>query len=844
MPKSYLKNGYKGPDNYLWNLMCGEGRYKPSQFVEYRDYDYKTGIFTMKDGSLGLIKEFYPILGLDESRLKALKDIYSLDLLRENDTIQVINFATDCIEPYLKSYLAKKSRNNEVLWKYCKETVENILEVKQKGYRGIFPETYTPKDFLVLLTFRTAASNIKRLLNPDGIKKYISIMSGRSTANEIEEDNRNEIERVLRIGKEISILLKQAGTEIRDFAPEELKWFIDQLFGRKGTIRINPHRTIASQIFDSEMYIDIGNPEYIKTSGSDIGVFTVKDYPESIYPSDTSNMLGSYLSDRNQIPANTLTCLNLKVISQVKAKEMIQKKKARHSFLKRIKGAGEKVRELDEMEKSINEGNHMHEGYLTFLAVRDSSKRYDINDTMRRLSSQIESAGYLAQKETFIKLPIFFNSLPLNFNFRNLDFFDRKHQLSAWNCASMAPYYGDLKGNTNKPSQFFISRRSQEYSFDVFSENSNDYAVIIFGPPGTGKSFLIQTMAASYLAEDAIAVITEVGHSYENSTRLLKGRYIDFNKNNDISFNPFLNLESGIISNYELLNFTNLFQFMVSPKEQLGEDKIGYLSKAIRKVADDFGNKGNIEKVMSALRSEKHKDLADCLYNYSLKGMYGNLCDPGKKSFSLDNNLTSIALPPIEKIGETLLTFEYMAIFSKISSIVYSKNFYDRRKFITYDEYHNVNNNPFLSPMISKQFRQYRKCFASVVIGTQSLEDVHCNEYCKVLADSASYQIVFQQKSASIDRLKNEHKLNLGNEATEKLFRSIGGRKGAYSEFMLMTPNGNTLLRHIGSPFEKVLFGSEAKEILRIEELEKTGMTLADAVEKIVIEEKIKMENI
>jgi conjugal transfer ATP-binding protein TraC len=405
----------------------------------------------------------------------------------------------------------------------------------------------------------------------------------------------------------------------------------------------------------------------------------------------------------------------------------------------------------------------------------------------------------------------------------------------------MAPYYGDIKGNTANPSQFFISRRSQLYSFDVFSESSNNYAILIFGPSGTGKSFLIQTMAANYMAEDAVTVITEVGHSYENSTRLLKGRYVDLNDHdNDISFNPFLNLSNNEISSEELINCTNIFQFMVSPKEPLSEDKIGYLSSAIRKVADDYGNEGTVEKLMSILKSDGHGGLADRLYNYSLKGMYGSLCDSGKKSFSLDNNLTAIALPPVEKIGETLLTFEYMVIFSKITSIVYSKKYYDKRKFITYDEYHNVKDNPYLSPMISKQFRQYRRYFASVVIGTQSIEDVYCNEYSKVLADSASYQIIFQQNSASIDRLRSEHKLDLCNDAIEKLFRSIGGQKGFYSEFIVITPNGSTLLRHIGSPFEKVLFGSEASEVMRIDELEKSGLSLADAVSKLVEEEKMK----
>lgn len=830
---NFNKIQYAGPDNRLWELLCGRGRLKTSSFADYSYYDAEDGIYHMKDGSMGFILEIYPVLGMNEPGLKALKDIYSLDLLRENDSMQVINFATDFIDPYLTSYISKKNTGNELLKKYCINNMRTIFTAKDAGYKGGFPDTYTPKDFRVVFTFRTGGSKIRNILNPDKFTGFFKAFSGLSEKKEIEKDYNSERERILRISKECSNLLMQAGTFCSDFGPENLKWHIDSLFGNYGYSNPFP-ADISEQIFNSEMYIDLRNAGYIKTNGTEISVLTVKDYPSLIYPSDTSNLLGSHISDRNQVPANTVSCLNLRILSQSSLKEIIQKKKAKYNIMKRLKKAGEKLNELETMEKNINEGNYIHEGYLSFFAIRNSSKRYELEDSSRKLISQIEGAGYLAQRETFLKCPLFINSFPLNFNVRNLDFFERKRHLSAWNCTSIAPYYGDIKGNTIKPSVFFMTRRSQLYSFDIFDENSNDYAMLIFGPPGTGKSFLIQTMAANYLAEDAIAVITEVGHSYENSTRLLGGRYVDFNDSgNDISFNPFLNLEDNSISKEELLNFTNIFQFMASPRKPMDEDKIGYLSTAVKAVAEKYGPDGTVELVMAELKGNGHNDLSDKLFNYSLEGIYGDLCGPSKKGLSLDADLTAIALPPVEKIGETLLTFEYMVIFSKISSIVYSKKFYKRKKFIAYDEYHNVKDNPYLSPMISKQFRQYRKCFASVVIGTQTLEDVHCNEYSKVLADSASYQVIFQQKPATIDRLKNEHKLNLTNDAIEKLFRSIGGVKGLYSEFMLMTPRGNTLLRHIATPFEKALFGSEAKEVMRIKDMENAGMSLAQAVEKI-----------
>ena len=157
----------------------------------------------------------------------------------------------------------------------------------------------------------------------------------------------------------------------------------------------------------------------------------------------------------------------MRVQSKTKLLNSLDKRIAGYDYAKAMKNAKQKVEELQQLKKDINEGNSVQEGYLSFFAMRNNNKHYKIDDALGRVSSQVETAGHLPQKETFMKLPMLLSAFPLNFKTDNLDFFERKIFLTAWQCARASPLYGDIKGNTSDPSEFFITRRSQLFSFDL-----------------------------------------------------------------------------------------------------------------------------------------------------------------------------------------------------------------------------------------------------------------------------------------------------------------------------------------------------------------------------------------
>lgn len=821
-------------DKYLWEELCGDGRRKICEFLEFWDYDPSEGVYLMKDGTLGFIFEFYPILGLDERRQKALADIFSVDILSDGDSIQIINYANDFIQMMVESYLDNKNTQNETLSKYCDSNASYIMKAKTVGFKG-FPELYTPKDFKVLITFRTGLHVINGLLDIKGLFKSIeSIKSvfGISNDNGTAERYHEEYKRLLKIKKEFGNLLKQAGTDYRNYTPIELVWYFSRIFGKKDLrLFYKPGKILAEQLVDASMPVSVEDMEFIKAGDQQISVVSVKEYPDQIDAWQTSDMIGSFMNDRNQMPSNTVSCLNVKIRDQNAMKNMINEKILYYNTFKAFPKAREKIEELKHLTTQISSGNHLHEGFLGFFTIRNESNAYDIQDATRNLVSQVETAGYQAQKETLIKLPLLLGMLPLNFNTRYLDFYERKKTLNSWNCSSIAPAYGDIKGNSDIPAMFYISRRSQLYAFNPFSTGEDHYTSLFIGGPGSGKSFQIQCLSYNLLAMNAIVVIMEVGHSYEKSTKHIGGRYLDFGSDEYPSMNPFLTLGSGEITPEEHMNLTTIFSFMISPRRVLDKRDEGYVSKAVKKVAMDLGVRGRVEDVQKALK-EDSKELSDALWIYTADGANGKLFDGQRQGFIFDNQLTAISFQPVEKIGEDLLTLQYMVAIAKASGIVYAKENLHLPKMVCYDEFHNVNNNPYISPLIAKQARQYRKNKGSVIIGTQTLEDIYCNEYAKVLADTAAYQFVFKQKTATIERLKSENKLGLSNPGIDNLLKSVNSVKGKYSEFMLMTQNGNTVLRYIGSPMDKALFGSEADEMMKIRKYQESGMNLAEAIDK------------
>lgn len=96
-------------------------------------------------------------------------------------------------------------------------------------------------------------------------------------------------------------------------------------------------------------------------------------------------------------------------------------------------------------------------------------------------------------------------------------------------------YYSDKKGHV------FIDRFGKPVIVNMWdSPHIVNRNKVIFGPSGSGKSFLINNLIDQCIAQKNHVVIIDIGHSYKRTCKINNGLYFDSSDKSKLSFNIFL----------------------------------------------------------------------------------------------------------------------------------------------------------------------------------------------------------------------------------------------------------------------------------------------------------------
>ncbi|HDM08765.1 MAG TPA: hypothetical protein ENF97_01410 [Candidatus Omnitrophica bacterium] len=98
---------------------------------------------------------------------------------------------------------------------------------------------------------------------------------------------------------------------------------------------------------------------------------------------------------------------------------------------------------------------------------------------------------------------------------------------------------------------------------------------------------------------------------------------------------------------------------------------------------------------------------------------------------------------------------------------------------------------------------------------------------------------LLRQRPESIEALKKSSRIVL-NEAQFDLLRSVHTDSGNYSEIFIYTPVGFTIGRLIVDRFTQLLYTTLPEEYSKIKSYMADGLSLTDAINKIVEEEELK----
>jgi conjugal transfer ATP-binding protein TraC len=137
-----------------------------------------------------------------------------------------------------------------------------------------------------------------------------------------------------------------------------------------------------------------------------------------------------------------------------------------------------------------------------------------------------------------------------------------------------------------------------------------------------------------------------------------------------------------------------------------------------------------------------------------------------------------------------------------------------------------------LGHFINEGYRRAPKYGGNFITITHGMDDYKANKTAKMCYDNAYYKIFLGASQGTLDALKKAGRIS---PYGEKLIRSLSITK-EYSEFMMICGENQTVHRLIVDPFSRILNTTRKTEVVRVEQLTKSGMSLIDAISQVAKE--------
>lgn len=409
------------------------------------------------------------------------------------------------------------------------------------------------------------------------------------------------------------------------------------------------------------------------------------------------------------------------------------------------------------------------------------------------------------------------------------------------NTADFFPVAGRWQG-TSSISSILLNRDNALVPIDTFDRIANNYNVMIVGGSGSGKSFLIHTLAEDKMGQGAKIYILDRGQGYVNFTRSFDGAIVEVDIGKT-SMNP-MQLPPGVVEpDVEMRGRQRqIIRSMipnVKPENESVENALidVALVKTFAEALQTYKFAGEEQRVFkqpllrdfrrslkqlndlngSPLNEDAKKiaeDLANRLSNWTENSLYGTFVDR-ETSVDLSANVVYFETKNLElypDLGETaLLLINHMIRLDAVAQR-------DRQKVIVLDECWSLLKNPTARAMIVDWFKTARKENTGIWAASQDINDF---AGIGIFTNISYFFIGTNQSGKSL----MENIEGFTPRAVE-LYKLMGSEQsGDYKEFMLMirTRYGNQgdIIRNRISSLKYWTYTSDPDEVVALQHLAK-----------------------
>ncbi|WP_347990215.1 type IV secretion system protein TraC [Methylomonas sp. AM2-LC] len=790
-------------------------RHTLKQLIPVVTYDPDNHLFLMEDGYIGFAFVSKPIPGSDESTSQRLNVLFSLDYPKDT-FIQIMLSASQDIDNILYRIQKMRRTNDEALKESLKARINLLTQCTNKSV-SLQAQSYV-REFKVIFS-------VKIPLEKPGHPPTI-----------------HEINAARDIRLSFEQTIKSAGFNPNTVNGETYLRLVGQILHWQSTANWRqPHHyydegsPINEQVseFDDMMQIDSNG---IWLGEKRLRILSPIRLPAYADLGNMRRMIGDPLTGARGIHGNFFINVNIYIPDNAKERAIADKERNTVNYqafgpmLKFNPKLAFKKESSDLLFESINEGDRIVMMNICVGLFTDS-----LDQSQQRLTeaqTYFSEIGWIMKEDKYITLPMLINSLPFCADQKALTFLQRYKRLGAKDAVEFLPIISDWSG-TGTPMLTFVSRGGQIMNMDMFDSNTNSNTCIV-AASGSGKSFLTNDIITSYSSAGAKIWVIDIGRSYEKLVNTLDGDFVEFGESSGICLNPF-----PLVENYneEADMLVGIIISMAAMEDKLSDLQQARLRSILKDIWDEHKQGMNVDMVAEKCLEDEDRrviDMGHQLFVFTTKGEYGRFFN-GPNNINFDNKLTCLELEELK--GRSHL--QQVVLLILIYQIQQKMYLGDRsqRKILIIDEAWDLLAKGNVAKFIETGYRRFRKYNGAAITITQSLNDLYGSPSGEAIAENSANLYMLYQKAETIERIKKENRLMIG-EAGFTYLKSVHTVKGQYSEIFFNTSYGVGIGRLIVDKYTQLLYSTNPDDINAISARTNSGMTMAQAIEDILLNEQ------
>jgi conjugal transfer ATP-binding protein TraC len=804
-----------------------------SDWLPYRVYDEGAKLYR-NARSKGFVLEVTPLIGADERTGEILGQFFS-EGLPQGACLQVLNFASPRIGSVVGPWFAPRYEQGGIYEAIARARTRRLYDLVWASGSAHAP---------------FHARNV-RLIVSLGVP-----VPGSVTDAELSECREG-----------LMGMLHSLGLHAQELRPGGLLALIDELTSPTTAHETdihawNPHDTLDVQAIRRDIELEVGDDRLIlrterfRETGRDehgnpevgecypdhfdVRHYAVRSTPERWAPWECARLIGDMFTDKLRFPCPTATMLCLIYPDQEAASARAGFKFMRTTSLSQTKSArflpklAEQSAEWRHVQAELQAGKKLVKLFYGLTSISPLGQ----GDAHERIIKAIyKAAGWDLADERFLQLQGLVAAFPLSLADGLADDMARLKRLKTMlstTAAHIAPMQGEYLGGAI-PHLLLVGRRGQPFWWSPFENGAGNHNIAICGKSGSGKSVLLQELCAALRGAGAKVVVIDDGRSFEHSVKLQGGRFVEFTLASGFSLNPFSMIDDARAhedEDYRLECFAMIKAIvgqMARPGTAPSDTERGLIDRAVTATWEALGSGASVDDVAHALHgseSEAGRDLATAIGPFCRGGSYGGFFS-GKASFALDDDFTVFEMSDLAS-REELRSVVLSAIMFMTSQAM-TRSSRATKKLLLIDEAWAMLKGGSMGEFVETYARTARKYGGALATATQSLNDYYKSDGARAALENSDWMLVLQQKAETIADFRANARLDM-DDRTETLIRSLKRSGTEYSEVFIKGPETEAVGRLVLDPFSATIYSSDPDTYAAIQECERRGHSLADAI--------------